>query len=232
MVRVWHDTTRTKTSQNFSWEKKCVFVWTQREKGDYDNLCIGENSTGVCSASCLSIIVSSCCYCEMFVCDHGVCMSHQPLRPKVRSEGSDAHGKNHPPPNKQLFPSYSSASSPLLLSCSFVSQWRNETSTTSTSLPLLLVSVQALFPLVIFWAPCTFPRNLCIHFLCCCAGWTSSVWEQLKSSHFFMFKSPSNKGLWLLQWWELQDKRFLSLHLVHSLSYGAASFLPSEQRQG
>lgn len=96
-------------------------------------------------------------------------------------------------------PSYSSASSPLLLSCSFVSQWRNETSTTSTSLPLLLVSVQALFPLVIFWAPCTFPRNLCIHFLCCCAGWTSSVWEQLKSSRFFMFKSPSNKGLGFLR---------------------------------
>lgn len=104
-------------------------------------------------------------------------------------------------------PSSCSASSPLLLPCFFVSQWRNETWTTSASLPLLLISVQALFPIVIFWAPCAFPRNSCIHFLCCCAGWTSSVWEQLKSSRFFMFKSPSNKGLW----WELQDKHFLSL---------------------
>lgn len=176
-------------------EKKTCLCEHKEKKIDQDDLSIGENSIIV-----VSIIVSSCRYCEMFVCDRGVCMSHQPLRPKVRSEGSDAHGKKIIPLRTNgSSPSYSSASSPLLLSCPFVSQWRNETSATSTSLPLLLVSVQALFPLVIFWAPCAFPWNLCIHFLCCCAGWTSSVWEQLKSSRFFMFKSPSNKGLGFLR---------------------------------
>lgn len=73
-------------------KKTCVCVNTKRKKIDQDDLSIGENSIIV-----VSIIVSSCRYCEMFVCDRGVFMSHQPLRPKVRSEGSDAHGKKSSP---------------------------------------------------------------------------------------------------------------------------------------
>lgn len=73
-------------------EKKTCLCEHKEKKIDQDDLSIGENSIIV-----VSIIVSSCRYCEMFVCDRGVCMSHQPLRPKVRSEGSDAHGKKSSP---------------------------------------------------------------------------------------------------------------------------------------
>lgn len=174
-------------------KKTCVCVNTKRKKL-IRMTCLLERTALLLFPLLFLLVVTVRCLCVIVVFVWVI--SHSDLRSGQRAL-MHMGKKIIPLRTNGSSPSYSSASSPLLLSCPFVSQWRNETSATSTS--LLLVSVQALFPLVIFWAPCAFPWNLCIHFLCCCAGWTSSVWEQLKSSRFFMFKSPSNKGLGFLR---------------------------------
>lgn len=48
MVRVWHDTTRTKTSQNFSWEKKSVFACEHEEKREINITRLLERTAQVC----------------------------------------------------------------------------------------------------------------------------------------------------------------------------------------